>query len=167
MPRVARVRSVFGLYGTYVLSAKIFPLPVPQRRNNVCDSSPIYNAYSLGFLIYLILLSFYLRLHGNQALVAIYSLVFPMNDTQSSSEFMAADNGPIVLGTAFSMIVSCTIFVILRYYSRYLSSTAFSIEDVIIPFAWLAEMTLCAGGICRQPHMNSHHFCTNIMSRHG
>ncbi|EDU49287.1 integral membrane protein [Pyrenophora tritici-repentis] len=70
-----------------------------------------------------------------------------MTDKQPSPEFLAADISPVVLLTAFSMIVSCTIFVILRYYSRYLSGTAFSTEDVIIPFAWLAEVILCLSGI--------------------
>ncbi|CAG5146934.1 uncharacterized protein ALTATR162_LOCUS1957 [Alternaria atra] len=41
------------------------------------------------------------------------------------------------------MIIFCTAFVALRYYSRYLTSTALNTEDVLIPFAWLAEMGLC------------------------
>lgn len=45
------------------------------------------------------------------------------------------------------MIIFCTVFVILRYYARYLTSTSFNIEDVIIPFAWLAEIGLCIVGI--------------------
>ncbi|RMZ70202.1 integral membrane [Pyrenophora seminiperda CCB06] len=110
-------------------------------------STPTCSTYAFGLLIYLTLFSSILHSYGNQALVTISLLFFPMDNTQQSPELTIADNSPVVLGTAYSLIVSCTVFVILRYYSRYLSNTAFSIEDVIIPFAWLAEMALCGVSI--------------------
>ncbi|KAF1835395.1 hypothetical protein BDW02DRAFT_496109 [Decorospora gaudefroyi] len=66
---------------------------------------------------------------------------------QDSPEFLAENRGPTVTAAASVMIFFCTTFVALRYYSRYLTSTAFSVEDAIIPFAWLAEIGLCISGI--------------------
>jgi hypothetical protein len=45
------------------------------------------------------------------------------------------------------MITLSTIFVLLRYYARYLSSTSFNMQDVLIPLGWLAEVGLCVTGI--------------------
>lgn len=66
--------------------------------------------------------------------------------------FMAEDHGPMILATASVMITLCTIFVGLRFYARHLTSTSFNVEDVIVPFAWLAEIGLCATGICKVNH---------------
>lgn len=68
---------------------------------------------------------------------------------QYSTQYLAEDIGPTITATASLMIIFCTVFVGLRYYARYLTSTKFGAEDVIIPFAWLAEMGLCAVGIGR------------------
>ncbi|CAO2656176.1 Nn.00g049790.m01.CDS01 [Neocucurbitaria sp. VM-36] len=65
----------------------------------------------------------------------------------TSPGFLAEDNGPSVIATASLMVILCTLFVGMRYYARYLTSTSFNIEDVIIPFAWLAEIGLCVVGI--------------------
>ncbi|KAF1946514.1 hypothetical protein EJ02DRAFT_495313 [Clathrospora elynae] len=65
----------------------------------------------------------------------------------TSPEFLAEDNGSSVTATASVMIIFCTTFVVLRYYARYLTSTSFNIEDVIIPLGWLAEIGLCVVGI--------------------
>lgn len=65
----------------------------------------------------------------------------------TSPAFLAEDIGRVVTATASLMIVFCTAFVVLRYYARYLTSTSFTIEDAIIPFAWLAEVGLCIVGI--------------------
>jgi hypothetical protein len=77
----------------------------------------------------------------------------------TSPEFLAEDRGPTIQATACSMIVFCTTFVALRYYSRYLTSTALNIEDVLIPFAWLAEVGLCTVGIGTQRSEDP--FCTH------
>ncbi|KAF2026805.1 hypothetical protein EK21DRAFT_38597, partial [Setomelanomma holmii] len=61
--------------------------------------------------------------------------------------FLAEDKGPSILATASIMIILCTVFVGLRSYARYLTSTSFSVQDVIIPFALIAEMGLCVTGI--------------------
>jgi hypothetical protein len=68
----------------------------------------------------------------------------------TSPEFLAESNGPSITATASLMIFFCTFFVGLRYYSRYLAGTALNIEDVIIPFAWVAEIGLCVVGIGAQ-----------------
>ncbi|KAF2827650.1 hypothetical protein CC86DRAFT_321914 [Ophiobolus disseminans] len=72
-----------------------------------------------------------------------------MPDAEASalSAFLAEDRGPSVLASASVMILLTTIFVGLRYYARYLSSTSFGIQDVIIPFAWLAEIGVCITSI--------------------
>jgi hypothetical protein len=67
--------------------------------------------------------------------------------TQYSLEYLAEDNGPTIIATASLMIIFCTGFVGLRYYARYLTSTRFGAEDIIIPFALLAEVGLCVVGI--------------------
>jgi hypothetical protein len=63
--------------------------------------------------------------------------------------FLAEDRGASVIATASLMIVFCTVFVVLRYYARFLSGTLFSIEDILIPFAWLAETGLCINAISK------------------
>ncbi|KAH7401504.1 hypothetical protein BKA66DRAFT_508022 [Pyrenochaeta sp. MPI-SDFR-AT-0127] len=60
----------------------------------------------------------------------------------ASSEFLAESIGLQVSATASMMIAICTTFVGMRYYARYLAGISFSVEDVVIPFAWLAEIGL-------------------------
>jgi len=64
-----------------------------------------------------------------------------------SPQYLAEDNGPTIIATASLMIIFSTVFVGLRYYARYLTTTKFGAEDIIIPFAWLAEIGLCIVGI--------------------
>ncbi|KAF2177422.1 hypothetical protein K469DRAFT_603375 [Zopfia rhizophila CBS 207.26] len=64
-----------------------------------------------------------------------------------SPEYLAEDIGPSILATSSLFIIFSTVFVALRYYARYLTQTKFGIEDVIIPFAWLAEVGICIVGI--------------------
>jgi hypothetical protein len=66
---------------------------------------------------------------------------------QPSSEYLAQDIGPTIIATASVLIILSTLFVGLRYYARHLAQTKFGIEDLIIPFAWLAEIGLCITGI--------------------
>ena len=61
--------------------------------------------------------------------------------------FLAEDIGPSLIVCASAFIVLSTAFVILRYYARYLTHTRSSAEDIIIPFAWLAEVGLCITAI--------------------
>lgn len=61
--------------------------------------------------------------------------------------FLAEDRSQSIIVTSSVMIVLCTVFVGLRYYARYLTSTSFSTQDVIVPFAWLAEMGLCVNAL--------------------
>jgi hypothetical protein len=75
-----------------------------------------------------------------------------VSSMNTSTEFLAEDRGPSIIATASCMIFLCTTFVMLRYYSRYLTNTAFNIEDLIIPFAWVAEIGLCVVGISRWLH---------------
>lgn len=63
--------------------------------------------------------------------------------------FLAEDRGPSLIATASVMILLSTLFVALRAYARYLTSTSVNIQDVIIPFAWMAEMGLCINGISK------------------
>lgn len=63
--------------------------------------------------------------------------------------FLAEDRSTSLIATASVMILLSTLFVGLRFYARYLTSTSFSIQDVIVPFAWLAEIGLCVNGICK------------------
>lgn len=64
-----------------------------------------------------------------------------------SPEYLAQDIGPTLVATSSIFIFLSTVFVILRYYARYLTQTKFGAEDVIMPFAWLAEVGLCVTGI--------------------
>ena len=57
-----------------------------------------------------------------------------------TAEYLAEDIGPSVIATSIIMMIICTVFVGLRYYARHITSTKFGAEDVIIPFAWLAEI---------------------------
>ncbi|OAK95185.1 hypothetical protein IQ06DRAFT_64953 [Phaeosphaeriaceae sp. SRC1lsM3a] len=61
--------------------------------------------------------------------------------------FLAEDRSTSLIATASVMILLSTLFVGLRFYARYLTSTSFNIQDVIVPFAWLAEIGLCVNGI--------------------
>jgi hypothetical protein len=61
--------------------------------------------------------------------------------------FLAEDRGHSIIVTASVMIGLCTLFVGLRFYARYLMSTPLGIQDVIAPFAWLAQMGVCATAI--------------------
>ncbi|KAF2018438.1 hypothetical protein BU24DRAFT_170900 [Aaosphaeria arxii CBS 175.79] len=64
-----------------------------------------------------------------------------------SPEFLAETIGPHLIAASCVFIVLSTAFVALRYWARYLTHTKFGIEDVLIPFAWLAEVGLCITGI--------------------
>ncbi|OAG02579.1 uncharacterized protein CC84DRAFT_1207476 [Paraphaeosphaeria sporulosa] len=66
---------------------------------------------------------------------------------QYSPQYLNEGHGPTIIATASLMIILCTVFVGLRYYARYLTSTHSGAEDVIIPFALLAEVGLCVVGI--------------------
>ncbi|KAF2661609.1 hypothetical protein K491DRAFT_710822 [Lophiostoma macrostomum CBS 122681] len=80
--------------------------------------------------------------------VATATSVFRFDDaTTDTPAFLAEDIGPSLLATASIFIFLSTLFVILRYYARYLTSTKFGAEDVIIPFAWLAEIGVCVTSI--------------------
>jgi hypothetical protein len=62
---------------------------------------------------------------------------------------LTEDTSPTLIATASLMMISCTVFVGLRYWARYLNQTSFGAEDVMLPFAWMAEMGLCIVGIGR------------------
>lgn len=64
-----------------------------------------------------------------------------------SPEYLAQDIGPMLVATSSIFIFLSTVFVALRYYARYLTQTRFGAEDVIMPFAWLAQIGLCVTGI--------------------
>jgi hypothetical protein len=61
--------------------------------------------------------------------------------------FLAEDRGRSIIVTASVMIGLCTLFVGLRYYARYLMNTPFGVQDVIVPFAWLAQVGVCSTAI--------------------
>lgn len=65
-----------------------------------------------------------------------------------SAEYLAENEGQSILATVGAMMILCTAFVFLHYFSRYLSGTTFGLEDVLFPFGWLANMTLCVIDIC-------------------
>lgn len=65
-----------------------------------------------------------------------------------SADYLAENEGPSVLATVGAMMILCTAFVFLHYFSRYLSGTTFGLEDGLFPFGWLANMTLCVTDIC-------------------
>jgi hypothetical protein len=64
--------------------------------------------------------------------------------------FLAEDRGSSIIATASVMVILSTLFVGMRSYSRYLTSTSFNAQDIIIPFAWLAEVGLCINGISKR-----------------
>ncbi|KAF2466687.1 uncharacterized protein BDR25DRAFT_163487, partial [Lindgomyces ingoldianus] len=64
-----------------------------------------------------------------------------------SPQYLAEDIGPTIIATASLMVIFSTLFVGLRYYARHLTQTKFGVEDVIIPFAYIAELGLCITGI--------------------
>lgn len=82
----------------------------------------------------------------------------PAAAIENTPAYLAEDIGPTVIATASCMIIFCTVFVGLRYYARYLTQTRFGVEDVIIPFAWLAEMGLCIVGIGELPRFHVYMF---------
>jgi hypothetical protein len=63
--------------------------------------------------------------------------------------FLDEDKGPTIIATASLMIFLSTLFVALRYYARLLTSTSLAVQDLIVPFAWLAEVGLCINGISK------------------
>lgn len=100
-----------------------------------------------SLIAFVLVFRLYVFLVVSQALVALLQQVMADMSIVTSPAFLAEDNGPSVIATASLMIIFCTLFVGMRYYARYLTSTSFNIEDVIIPFAWLAEVGLCVVGI--------------------
>jgi hypothetical protein len=85
----------------------------------------------------------------------------------TSPEFLAEDRGPTITATACLLIFFCTSFVALRYYSRYLTSTSFNIEDVLVLFAWLAEVGLCIVGVGRYATPSRLVASTDLLFSHG
>jgi hypothetical protein len=81
--------------------------------------------------------------------------------------FLAEDRGPSIIITASIFIVLSTLFVGLRYYARYLMRTPFGVQDVIVPFAWLAEVGLCVDGISRSDLLWSFIVCTDAYCSDG
>jgi hypothetical protein len=61
--------------------------------------------------------------------------------------FLAEDRGRSIIVTASVMIALCTLFVGLRFYARYLMSTPLGVQDIVAPFAWLAQMGVSATAI--------------------
>jgi hypothetical protein len=61
--------------------------------------------------------------------------------------FLAETRGPSIIATASFTTILITVFVGLRYYARYLTSSPFNNQDVVVPFAWLAEFGLCVTSI--------------------
>jgi hypothetical protein len=66
-----------------------------------------------------------------------------------TSTFLDEDKGPTIIATASTMIILSTLFVALRYYARFSTSTSLAVQDLIVPFAWLAEVGLCINGISK------------------
>jgi hypothetical protein len=85
--------------------------------------------------------------------------------------FLAEDRGPAIIATSLVMITLSTLFVGLRYYARYLMSTPFGIQDVIVPFAWLAEVGLCVNGMSKTllswtSMVRTDTYCSDGQTRH-
>jgi hypothetical protein len=76
-----------------------------------------------------------------------FNMSFTLPPDAITPGFLAEDTGPTLIATASLMMISCTVFVGLRYWARYLNQTAFGAEDLMLPFAWIAEMGLCIVGI--------------------
>lgn len=93
---------------------------------------------------------------GSQHVSASLFHTISMSDLSvtPSPDFLAESIGLQITATASIMIILCTIFVGMRYYARYLTSTPFTVEDVILPFAWLAEVGLYVVGISKQNRLN-------------
>jgi hypothetical protein len=70
-----------------------------------------------------------------------------------TSAFQDEDKGPTIIATASMTIILSTLFVVLRYYARFLTSTSLGVQDLIVPFAWLAEVGLCVNSISKV-HIN-------------
>ncbi|KAF2641292.1 hypothetical protein P280DRAFT_398855 [Massarina eburnea CBS 473.64] len=67
--------------------------------------------------------------------------------TDSLPAYLNEDIGPTIIATASLIILSCTVFMCLRYWARYLTSTPFGVEDILIPIAWFATVNLCVVGL--------------------
>jgi hypothetical protein len=65
-------------------------------------------------------------------------------------EYLAEEVGTQLIATASLFIIFSTIFVVLRYYARYLTHTKLGLEDIITPFAWISQIGLCITAICKQ-----------------
>lgn len=75
------------------------------------------------------------------------TMAAPLPAPTRSPEYLAESLGPQLVVIASVFMLLSTVFVALRYYARYLTQTRFGLEDVITPFAWLAEIGLCVTGI--------------------
>jgi hypothetical protein len=109
-----------------------------------------------------------MRLKQSRRWQPFRSFLFAMDMSMiPSPEFLAENNGPTITATASLMIFFCTLFVGLRYYSRYLAGTAFNVEDMLVPLAWVAEIGLCIVGIGAQHLPIFIRVLTNTRPSHG
>lgn len=81
-----------------------------------------------------------------------------------SPEYLAEDAGPSLIATSALFIILSTIFTVLRFYARHLTQAQFGLEDVIMPFAWLAEIGLCIINICQSGQPS---FMISLLIRSG
>lgn len=115
------------------------PYRTPSRRSQVVRSYTARRSFLSTWLWQLALVVF--------PKLRFFSLFLRAQRVMDVQAFLDEDRGPSLLATASVMMILSTIFVGLRFYARYLTSTSFNIQDVIIPFAWLAEIGLCINGI--------------------
>jgi hypothetical protein len=80
-------------------------------------------------------------------------------------EYLAESLGSQLIATSSIFIVLSTLFVALRYYARYLTQTKFGLEDIITPFAWLAEIGLCITAIGKHIPPPHSRVLPNILSQ--
>jgi len=75
-----------------------------------------------------------------------------------TSEYLAENQGHVLVAFAVLFIIVDSLFVALRFYAQRLNKTPFGLDDLIIPFAWLVQVGLCLLGISKI------HYCCSKMS---
>ncbi|KAF2202540.1 hypothetical protein GQ43DRAFT_307710 [Delitschia confertaspora ATCC 74209] len=66
---------------------------------------------------------------------------------QPSAAYLAEDEGHTMIAIAILFIILNTLSVAIRFYARRLNKSTLGSDDLVIPFAWLVNVGLCALGI--------------------
>jgi len=80
-------------------------------------------------------------------------------------EYLKEYRGDTLLAICVTFIIFETVFVVLRCYARYLTTSSFGWDDAIIPAAWLANIGLAI--LCISSYYNVPYEMMNIVLTNG